>query len=112
MCPGQKTYFDMAYNDSTEERSICWAATIEVSQIHSWKPLSGIEDKFHDLILGIQAQLWSETITKECYMDEMIKITGEKTVPQIFVGDKHIGGFEQLRSIYNNGNLDKLIHED
>ena len=25
------------------------------------------------------------------YMDEMIKITGEKTVPQIFIGDKHIG---------------------
>ncbi len=31
------------------------------------------------------------------YMDEMIKITGEKTVPQIFIGDKHIGGFEQLK---------------
>jgi len=46
------------------------------------------------------------------YMDEMIKITGEKTVPQIFIGDKHIGGFEQLRSMNNDGNLDKLILED
>jgi glutaredoxin 3 len=46
------------------------------------------------------------------YMDEMIKITGEKTVPQIFIGDKHIGGFEQLRSINNDGSLDKLILED
>ena len=43
------------------------------------------------------------------YMDEMIKITGEKTVPQIFIGEKHIGGFEQLRSINKEGNLDKLI---
>jgi glutaredoxin 3 len=42
----------------------------------------------------------------------MIKITGEKTVPQIFIGDKHIGGFEQLRSINNDGNLDKLILDD
>jgi glutaredoxin 3 len=42
----------------------------------------------------------------------MIKITGEKTVPQIFIGGKHIGGFEQLRSINNDGNLDKLILED
>jgi glutaredoxin len=33
-------------------------------------------------------------------------------VPQIFIGDKHIGGFEQLRSINNDGNLDKLILED
>ena len=46
------------------------------------------------------------------HMDEMIKITGEKTVPQIFIGDQHIGGFEQLRSINNDGNLDKLILED
>ena len=43
------------------------------------------------------------------YMEEMLKITGEKTVPQIFIGDKHIGGFEQLRSINNDGSLDKLI---
>ena len=72
MCPASKTYFDMAYNNSTEERGICWAATIEVSEIHSWKPLSNIENKFHDLILGIQGQLWSETLTQETYMDEMI----------------------------------------
>jgi len=43
------------------------------------------------------------------YMEEMLKITGEKTVPQIFIDDKHIGGFEQLRSINNDGSLDKLI---
>ena len=39
MCPGSKTYFDMAYNNSTDERGICWAATIEASEIHSWNPL-------------------------------------------------------------------------
>ena len=43
------------------------------------------------------------------HMEEMLKITGEKTVPQIFIGDKHIGGFDQLRSINNDGSLDKLI---
>ena len=72
MCPGQKTYFDMAHNNSTEERGICWAATIEVSEIHSWKPLATIDRKFHHLILGIQGQLWSETLTDESYIDEMI----------------------------------------
>ena len=43
------------------------------------------------------------------YLEEMLKITGEKTVPQIFIGDKHIGGFDQLSSINNDGSLDKLI---
>ena len=45
-------------------------------------------------------------------MDGMIKIRGETTVPQIFIGDKYIGGFEQVRSINNDGNLDKLILEE
>ena len=72
MCPGQKTYFDMAYNNSTEERGICWAATIETEEIHSWKPLLNIDPKFHDLIQGIQGQLWSETLTEESFMDLMI----------------------------------------
>ena len=72
MCPGQKTYFDMAYNNSTNERGICWAATIETSEVHAWKPLAIIEPQYRNLIIGIQGQLWSETITKEIYMDQMI----------------------------------------
>ena len=52
-------------------------------------------------------------VDEDCdYMNEMIERTGEKTVPQIFIGDKHVGGFEQLRSINNDGSLDKLILED
>jgi hexosaminidase len=72
MCPGQKTYFDMAYNNATSERGICWAATIEASQIHSWKPLKDVDKDCHNLILGIQGQLWSETITKPEYIDTLI----------------------------------------
>ena len=72
MCPGQKTYFDMAHNNSTQERGICWAGTIEVSEIHAWMPLSDIDKGFHDLILGIQGQLWSETLTKTSFIDQMI----------------------------------------
>ena len=43
-----------------------------MSEIHAWKPLSKIDKKYHNLILGIQGQLWSETITKKSYFDEMI----------------------------------------
>ena len=62
----------MAHNDSTYERGICWAATIEVSEVHDWKPLSEIESKYHNLVIGIQGHLWSETITKKEYIDIMI----------------------------------------
>ena len=43
------------------------------------------------------------------YMDEMIKITGEKTVPQIFIGDHYIGGNDKLQAANRSGELDKLL---
>ena len=52
LCPGHKTYFDMAHNNSTYERGICWAATIEVKDIFDWQPLRDFqnEDSFVDEI--------------------------------------------------------------
>ena len=70
LCPGQKTYLDMAYNNSTNERGICWASTIEVKDIFEWDPLADIKNK--NLVKGIQGQLWSETITDKKYLDQMI----------------------------------------
>ena len=72
LCPGQKTYFDMAYNNSTKERGICWASTIEVKEIHDWKPMEGIDQSHQKYMQGIQGQLWSETITDKEYFDYMI----------------------------------------
>ena len=72
MCPGQLCYFDMAYNNSTYERGICWAATIEASDIHAWQPLNNIDPKYHSLVAGVQGQLWSETLTQDRYIDLMI----------------------------------------
>jgi len=72
LCPGHKTYFDMAYNNSTSERGICWAATIEVKEVYEWKPLLNYSDDLSNNVLGIQGQLWSETITDKKYLDVMI----------------------------------------
>ena len=70
LCPGSKTYFDMAYNNSTKERGLNWANTIEVKQIFDWNPEHNIKNP--KLIKGIQGQLWSETITNKKYFDVMI----------------------------------------
>ena len=72
LCPGQKTYFDMAHNNSTYERGICWAATIEVKEVFEWQPLKDYHPKEIENVLGIQGQLWSETITDKDYFDAMI----------------------------------------
>ena len=62
----------MAYNNSTSERGICWAATIEVKEVYEWKPLLNYSDDLLNNVLGIQGQLWSETITDKKYLDVMI----------------------------------------
>ncbi|NRA45922.1 MAG: glutaredoxin 3 [Oligoflexales bacterium] len=42
--------------------------------------------------------------------DEMIaKANGRYTVPQIFIGDHHVGGFTDLLSLEQNGSLDSLL---
>ena len=40
---------------------------------------------------------------------EMMQKTGRRTVPQIYIDDLHIGGFEELRALDLAGKLDPLL---
>ncbi|QYD71830.1 glutaredoxin 3 [Paraburkholderia edwinii] len=40
---------------------------------------------------------------------EMIERSGRRTVPQIFVGDTHVGGYDDLRALEKQGGLDALL---
>ena len=40
---------------------------------------------------------------------EMMKKSGRNTVPQIWVGDHHVGGCDDLMLLERNGQLDKLL---
>ncbi len=42
-------------------------------------------------------------------MTSMIKITGRRTVPQIFIGELHVGGFDDLAELDSEGKLDSLL---
>ena len=41
--------------------------------------------------------------------DEMIALCGRRTVPQIIINDKPIGGFDDLQSLEQSGQLDALL---
>ena len=41
--------------------------------------------------------------------DEMTTRTGRRTVPQIFIGDTHVGGFDDLAALDHAGKLDALL---
>lgn len=40
---------------------------------------------------------------------EMMKKSGQRTVPQIWLKDKHIGGCDDLYALERAGKLDKLL---
>jgi glutaredoxin 3 len=44
--------------------------------------------------------------------EEMIKLSGRRTVPQIFINDKPIGGFDDLSALNSSGQLDNLLKNE
>jgi glutaredoxin 3 len=40
---------------------------------------------------------------------EMMQRTGRRTVPQIFIGDHHVGGFDNLAALEREGKLDAML---
>ena len=43
-------------------------------------------------------------------MDEMIKkANGKRTIPQIFFGDEHIGGYDEVRALEKENKLQDLL---
>ncbi|WP_252247196.1 family 20 glycosylhydrolase [Clostridium sp. ZBS4] len=64
----QKAYLDMKYNDSTPY-GLTWAGYIPIENAYKWDPTDYAPK---ELVLGIEAPLWTETITDTKAMDYMI----------------------------------------
>jgi glutaredoxin 3 len=43
------------------------------------------------------------------FREEMIARSNRRTVPQIFIGDKHVGGCDDLFELDRSGELDRLL---
>ncbi len=41
--------------------------------------------------------------------NEMTTRSGRRTFPQIFIGEAHVGGYAELRSLENAGKLDSML---
>jgi hexosaminidase len=62
MSPAAKTYMDMKYNSSTLLGQN-WAGYIEVSDAYNWDPLTLLNGLTESDILGVEAPLWTETVS-------------------------------------------------
>ena len=41
---------------------------------------------------------------------EMQQLSGQRSIPQIFIGDTHVGGFTDLYGLHREGRLDSLLN--
>lgn len=55
----------------------------------------------------------SIVVNSQAVYDEMIERAGGRTsVPQIFVGDRHIGGYDDMAELDSLGELDPLLEQE
>jgi glutaredoxin 3 len=40
---------------------------------------------------------------------DLVRLTGRRTVPQIFIGERHVGGFDDLAALDSRGGLESLL---
>ena len=62
-------------------------------------------------LLASKGQTWTEidVEAEPSQLDEMIERSGHRTVPQIWIGERHIGGFDELAALDRAGELDELL---
>ena len=58
--------------------------------------------RFEDIVVSGDAERFAEMEARS---------GGRRSVPQIFVGDNHVGGFDELFSLDKSGELDRLLVE-
>lgn len=62
-------------------------------------------------LLAAKGQTWTEVDVEAdpARGEEMVARAGRRSVPQIFIGDRHVGGFDDLAELDRKGELDALL---
>ena len=62
-------------------------------------------------LLTEKGQTWTEINLSEepARRTEMVERSGRSTVPQIWIGDRHLGGFNELADLERRGELDEIL---
>ncbi len=62
-------------------------------------------------LLAAKGQSWTEIDieAEPRRRDEMIERSRQRTVPQIWIGDRHVGGYDELAALEHAGQLDGLL---
>lgn len=71
MSPSSRAYMDMKYDESTPI-GLTWAGLINTRTAYEWDPATVVEGLPTEQILGIEAPLWTETVTDLAQIEQMM----------------------------------------
>lgn len=96
LSPSKRVYLDMKYDKSTKLGQD-WAALIEVRDSYDWNPAKLVPGLKKENILGVEAPLWTETISTMDEIEYMVfpRIVGISEVAWSQEGNLGWGDFEK-----------------
>lgn len=63
--------------------------------------------------MGAEAEVWElDTLAKGPEIQaELLGVTGQRTVPNIFIGGEHVGGCDDLMNLHGYGELEQMLEK-
>ena len=82
---------------------------IKIYTTNWWGPCNAAKNMLDDMGVSYEnIDIEKEGLSR----DDLSKLTGGHTVPQIVINEKSIGGFNELIHLNNSGKLTKLLKDD
>ena len=104
---GAYSYHEMSPHDSSATHK-CDASHVRMFT----KPFCFFCRRAKDLLVQKGVAFCEINLTDEPHMkDHMVNRTGRKTVPQIYIGDTHVGGWDDLSALEAQGGIDPLLEK-
>ncbi len=70
LSPASKAYLDMKYDENTE-LGLDWAGYTDVQDAYDWNPGAYLEGVPESAVRGVEAPLWTETLTDSAAVEQM-----------------------------------------
>ncbi|GAA1004146.1 beta-N-acetylhexosaminidase [Streptomyces thermogriseus] len=70
LSPADRVYLDMKYTKDTP-LGLAWAGHVEVQRSYDWNPGSYLPDVPESAVLGVEAPLWTETLSTSAHLETM-----------------------------------------
>ncbi|MFB7368985.1 beta-N-acetylhexosaminidase [Streptomyces sp. NPDC056222] len=70
LSPADRVYLDMKYTKDTK-LGLAWAGYVEVQRSYDWNPAAYLPGAPEAAVKGVEAPLWTETISTDAHIDQM-----------------------------------------